>query len=205
MCCGFGATNSPLTQPEIDQFCTLETAVATRAREQLIAHGGWDCANCFKFMVESLPLASDTPTQCAQKLVETAAWARNHSNYHAVVAYGYNTGAGGYNDSTADGAVAAFLLMRGQHWFFGIGVNAPCNPKHFPVKGRCHSDGCGKPCPPGSNSMDPATVGLIVSDYGRPLGEMEPVPAKPLLYQRRYERATVQLDCSSYTGHFIPV
>jgi hypothetical protein len=53
-----------------------------------------------------------------------AAWAANHSNYNTVVAYGsYEGGMNGYNDTTAAGAVAAFLIIRGQHWLFSIGVS----------------------------------------------------------------------------------
>jgi len=124
ICCGFGAQNSPLNQMQIDSFCAAEADVATRGRQQLIARGGFDGLNCMTFMVESLPQARDDPDICASKLLSTAAWASNHSNYHAVVAYGYDTGAGGYNDTTAAGAVAAFHIMRGQHWFFGIGVRS---------------------------------------------------------------------------------
>jgi hypothetical protein len=251
------------------------------------------------FMVESLPQARDDPDTCASKLLSTAAWASNHSNYHAVVAYGYDTGAGGYNDTTAAGAVAAFHIMRGQHWFFGIGVRSahmfifftvrndtrirergiarpkntlppffflflstnakrdlffaskthmpgfaslqtlffkllafsqdspgakiltlvaaicarthismqqvhnPCNPRHYPVTGRCHSDGCGKPCNTSSNQVDPATARLLVTDYGMPLGAAERVPGKPLVLSRRYEKATIQLDCADFRGSFV--
>eukprot|EP00037_Helgoeca_nana_P016513 m.155351 g.155351 ORF g.155351 m.155351 type:complete len:100 (+) comp23563_c0_seq1:1-300(+) len=94
--------------------------------------------------------------------------------------------------------------MRGQHWLFGIGVQEPCNPQHYPVTGRCHSDGCGKPCPAGSNSVDPDTAALLVTDYGRPLGSLEPVVGQPYVFRRRFEKATVQLDCASFAGSVHP-
>ena len=117
---GFNATNSPQSSQEIAAWVAAETAVASSARQQLIANGGFDGLTCMDFRVESLPQARDDPATCGQKLMATAAFGANHSNYNAVVAYGYDTGAGGYNDSTAAGAVAAFMIVRGQHWFFGI-------------------------------------------------------------------------------------
>ena len=35
------------------------------------------------------------------------------------------------------------MIVRGQHWLFSIGESQPCNPRHYHVTGRCHSDGCG--------------------------------------------------------------
>ena len=145
ICCGFGPENSPHNQQEIDSFCKAQTAIATRGRQHVIANGGFDF-NCLSYKVQGMPQADDDTATCGRKLVSMAAWAANHSNYHAVVAYGsYEGGMAGYNDSTAAGAVAAFLLVRGQHWLFSIGVHDPCNPRHYPVTGRCHSD-CGPDC-----------------------------------------------------------
>lgn len=199
---GFDGTNSPQSSQEIVAWLAAEAAVASAARQQLIAKGGFDGLGCMDFRVESLPQARDDPATCGQKLMATAAWGANHSNYNAVVAYGYDTGAGGYNDSTAAAAVAAFMIMRGQHWFFGISEHNPCNPKHYPVTGRCHSDGCGKPCPVDSNTVDPNTAKLLVTDYGRPLAGAEAVPGKSGVFQRRYEQATVLLDCNDFSGRF---
>ena len=179
------------------------TAVAARARVQLIAKGGFDGLGCMTFLgVEGLPIAADAPTRCAAKLNSTALWASDHDNYNAVVAYGYDTGAGGYNDTTAAGAVAAFMLVRGEHWFFGISPHNPCNPRHYPVSGRCHSDGCGKPCNSSNNVLEPSTAALFVTDYGKPLSTLERVPGKPHVYARKYEKATITLDCSTFEGGF---
>ena len=78
----------------------------------------------------------------------------------------------------------------------------PCNPQHYPVTGRCHSDGCGKPCPADSNMVDPDTAKLLVTNYGRPLAGAEAVPGNPNVFQRRYELATVELDCNNFSGRF---
>jgi hypothetical protein len=128
ICCGFGPENSPHNQSEIDAFCKAQTDIATRGRRHIIAQAGYDF-NCFSYRVDSLPRADDDVTTCSAKLMATAAWASDHSNYNTVVAYGGDTGgAQGYNSSTAAGAVAAFLIMRGEHWLFSIGVDKPCNP-----------------------------------------------------------------------------
>ena len=69
-------------------------AVATKARVELIAKGGFDGLSCMSFLgTKGLPRAGDAAESCAAKLNQTALWAANHSNYNAVVAYGYDTGA----------------------------------------------------------------------------------------------------------------
>ena len=207
ICCGFGPTNSPHNQSEIDRFCTAQTAIATRGRQHIIRSGGYDF-NCFTYKVHSMPLPDDDVATCSSKVLAMSTWAANHSNYHAVVAYGDNEGGPrGYNDSTAAGAVAAFLLTRGEHWLFGIGVSNPCNPLHYPVSGRCHSDdpNCHSPypCNNTSNQMHPATAALFVTDYGHPLGVAHPIVGRPGVFGREYEKATVTLDCSTFTGAFV--
>lgn len=204
VCCGYGPTNSPHNAHEIEQFCLEQKSVATTVRKELIAHGGFDGLNCMTFRGSvHLPVADDAPDACSQKLMAAAVWAANHSNYHAVTAYGSDTGGmEGYNDSTAEATVAAFMIMRGQHWFLSIGVSRPCNPSHYPVSGRCHSDGCGKPCKPGDNAMDPVTAALLVTDYGRPLEGAHAVHGRTNEFERRYEKATVRLDCNRFEGFF---
>ena len=126
-----------------------------------------------------------------------------------MIAYGGITGGGrGYNDSTAAGAVAAFMIARGEHWFFGINVQkgSACNPLHYPVTGRCHSDGCGKPCNASSNRMAPATAALVTSDYGRPVagaaGRAHAVVGRANVFARQFEKAVVTLDCSTWSASF---
>ena len=44
-----------------------------------------------------------------------------------------------------------------------------CNPRHHPVGGRCHSDGCGQPCSSSSNrrwTRPPPSALVAASDYG---------------------------------------
>jgi len=96
------------------------------------------------------------------------------------------------------------MIVRGQHWLFSIGESQPCNPRHYHVTGRCHSDGCGQPCNASNNRMNAETAQLLVMDHGKPLGLAEPVGGEPHVFQRRYERATVTLDCATFTGRFVP-
>lgn len=122
VCCGYGASNSPVTQPEIDSHCAAQAAATTQLQRWLIANGGWEAQKCFNYNAPSghgdesdvtdmggfsLPSASDSPSSCASKLQHTATAAANHANYNFVVAYGSRTGGrAGYNDTTVAGTVA---------------------------------------------------------------------------------------------------
>ena len=128
-------------------------------------------------------MCGPTPDQCAH-------WGSDHTNYNFVVAYGGRTGGRtDYDDDSVAGTVAAFLLMRGQHWLFSIGPNGgkqPATPRDE------HDTG----------TLLKATAELLLSDYGKPKGAMTSVPGKPLVFQREYEKATVSLDCNSWTPTF---
>ena len=50
--------------------------------------------------------------------------------------------------------------------------------------------------------MDASTAKLLVTNYGKPLGLAHVVNGKKNLYAREYERATVKLDCSTFTATF---
>eukprot|EP00656_Telonema_subtile_P029299 TRINITY_DN32447_c0_g1_i3.p1 TRINITY_DN32447_c0_g1~~TRINITY_DN32447_c0_g1_i3.p1 ORF type:complete len:341 (+),score=81.41 TRINITY_DN32447_c0_g1_i3:141-1163(+) len=191
VCCGYGAHNSPLLQPEIDAHCDAQAAATTQVQQWLIGMGGWEAQKCFDYVeVNKLPTAADSPGQRADKLQAMAAWGANHSNYHHVVAYGGRTGGqSGYNDTNIAGTVAAFLLMRGQHWLFSIGPNGGSVPQ----SPRTPQD-------PGS--LLPASAELLLSDYGRPKGSMSQVAGKPSVFQRVFEKATVTLDCNTWTAVF---
>ena len=195
VCCGFGSHNSPLVQDEIDSHCEAQAEATTAAQSYLIANGGWEAMKCFDYLAPGthgvLPSAADTPQVCAQRLQERATWAANHSNYNFVVAYGGRTGGrSGYDDDTVHGTVAAFLLMRGQHWLFSMGPNG---------------GGGGESYPPYENkpgSLLPATAEVLTSDYGKPLGAMSTVAGKTNVFQREFEKATVTLDCNDFSGTF---
>lgn len=87
------------------------------------------------------------------------------------------TGGKGYTDATAAQTVAAFLLTRKELWFFGVTQE--------------------------SDTMALPTAALLLSDYGAPLGAMGNSSAT--LFFRHYEKATVQLDCATFTASFTPV
>lgn len=211
VCCGYGADNSPVTQGEIDSHCSAQAAATTQVQRWLIANGGWEAQACFNYAAPgghhvvhetgvtdmggrfNLPSASDSPTSCASKLQETAVAAADHTNYNFVVAYGSRTGGrAGYNDTTVAGTVAAFLLMRGQHWLLSIGPTS-------------HTGSGGKSSPPyieDPGTLLPATAKVLLSDYGRPKGKMTPVVGKANVFQREFESATVTLDCNTWTPTF---
>ncbi len=110
----------------------------------------------------------------------------NHSNYNFVVAYGSRTGGrDGYNDTNVEATVAAFMLMRGQHWLFSIGPNG---------------GGGGKSYPPYDNdpgTLTPATAKILLSDYGAPKGSMTAVTGKEGVFQREYAKATIRTISSA--------
>lgn len=124
----FNASNTPLNQSAIDQLQAAQTAVVTRGRKHILARGGFDMP-CFSEESESLPSASDSAEECGSKLIAMATKSANHSWYSMVIAYGGIEGGNRYNVSTAAAYVAAFLLVRGQHWLFSIGESNSCNPK----------------------------------------------------------------------------
>ena len=79
-----------------------------------------------------------------------------------------------------------------QHWLFSIGPNGGSGGKSYPPYNQ----------DPGT--LTPATAKLITSDYGRPKGNMTVVStdAAGTKFQRVYEKATVTLDCATFTGTF---
>jgi hypothetical protein len=83
----------------------------------------------------------------------------------------------GYDESNVEGTVAAFMIMRGQHWFLST---------------------------TNGNSKQPATARLLTSDYGRPKGFVTPVQGKTNVFQRVYEKAIATFDCNNFKGSFFP-
>lgn len=192
VCCGYGASNSPLVQAEITDHCVKQAEATTAVQKYLIKNGGWEAMKCFDYKSgSSLPNAGDSPANCASKLQKWAAFGADHSNYNFVVAYGSRTGGRqNYDDSNIAGTVAAFMLMRGQHWLFSIGPNGGSGGKSWP------------PYDQDPGTLTTATAKLLTSDYGRPKGNMTAVVGKSGVFQRVYEKATVTLDCSDFSGSF---
>jgi hypothetical protein len=138
VCCGYGAQNSPLSQPEIDAHCKAQAEATTAVQKYLIQNQGWEAMKCFDYKSShDLPPHKDSPVQCAAKLEKMAQWGADHSNYNFVVAYGSRTGGrDGYDDTNVAATVAAFMLMRGQHWLFSIGPNGGSGGKSYPPYDR---------------------------------------------------------------------
>jgi len=133
----------PLNETEIDAFCVGENAVQAAAHDWLFANGGMDGQACWTY-VNSFPKATDSPAQCASKLLQIA-----HGTYTTAVGFAMDRtgGNGGYSDTNSSQVVAAFMLTRGDYWFLGLNQKSSI---------------------PGDN----ATAALLLSDFGAPLGAM---------------------------------
>ncbi len=178
ICCGFGADNSPHNQSEIDAYCAGEVEVATTAHEYMAAHGQYEVMSCSTYLRQNeMPVAGDAPAVCAAKMLKLAALGADHSKYNMVVAYGDRTAetGGAYGDETAAAAVASFMISRGEHWLMAIQPLAELNV---------------------------STARLLTLDYGAPLGNLTQVAAN--VFRREFANGTVQLDCNSFTGTFVP-
>jgi hypothetical protein len=181
MCSGsYDWGNLPTPYPALNEtgvaaFCAGEGQVVQAANEWLISNGGYQY-ECFDYVTSSsvLPNVNDTATSCAAKLK-----ALDHlPTSTAIVLYGDRTNNKVYSDGvdTAQ-AVAVFLLVRGEQWFFGL---------------------------PTANAWNTTTAPLLLSDFGAPLGNMSSLAGQPYVFQRQYEKALVELDCGSYTAKFTP-
>ena len=164
-----------LNSSETDAFCVGENLVQQAAHEWLIANGGFDAQACFSNIAgSSLPQAADTPAQCAAKLR-----ASDHRPSPLGGPTGYamdRTGGRDYTDATALQTIAAFMLVRDAHWFFGVTQT--------------------------SNTINMTVAALLLSDFGAPLDRMSNAGD---VFTRHYEKATVTLDCASFTARFTPV
>lgn len=175
VCCGYGPDNSPHNLSEIHAQCDGMEAAGTAAQQYLLQHGGYEMMMCSSYRGSSqMPSKGDSPGQCASKLREQAAWASDHSNYNMAVAYGSRTGGSDGYDDDSVDGAVAAFLLVRQ--------------KHW-----LFSLG---------SSPGEKTARLIVSDYGAPLGNMTQV--SDTVFQREFEQATVQLDCSTFKGTFTP-
>ena len=199
----FVVLDSHGSQSEIEQLAAAQMDVVTRGRRHILAQGGFDM-NCFSEENAALPKAGDGAQECGSKVLAMAAKAANHSWYSMVIAYGGIEGTArshAYNDSTAKASVAAFLLVRGPHWLFAIGQHIACNPNAYPGA-EGYRPGSPQCDPASTNTLDPATAALLVTDYGKPLGLAHAVAGRPNVYSREYEKAAVTLDCATFTGTF---
>ena len=154
---------------EIHDYCLGENAVQEAAHDWLFANGGMDGQACFSSVLD-FPKATDSPTVCAARLL-----AISQRTFTTAVGFAMDrTGGRGYTDTNSSQTVAAFLLTRGEKWFFGVTQE--------------------------SDTMSQETAALLLSDYGAPLGNMT---NSSLLFSRDYEHATVQLDCATFQASFI--
>ena len=101
----------------------------------------------------------------------------DHSETVLPVAFASDRTAGRnlYDDTTAAQTIAAFQLARSEYWFLGINWQ---------------------------NTLNDTVAALMLTDYGAPLGNMSEPSAN--FFQREYERATVALDCATFTASFTP-
>ena len=161
----------PLNESGIAAFCAGENIVQAQAHEWLFANGGMDGQACWSFW-NAFPLPGDSAAVCAAKLLVGA----NLSSSMPVGVGMDRTGQRAWNDSSSAQAVAAFMLVRKDYWFFGAGGN-------------------------GVNGFTEATAALLLSDFGAPLGSMTRTGS---VFSREYEKSTVTLDCSTVEATFVP-
>ncbi len=161
---------------EVAAFCAGERAAVAAAHTWLYANGGHDPQACVLYINSAAQLPQPTDTPAACA-AKVAALAAVSEPARAVGFASDRTGGKGYTDATAPQTVAAFLLTRKEMWFFGVTQE--------------------------SNEPADSTAALLLSDWGAPLGNLT-VPAANV-FQRRYERVTVGLDCNTFVATFTPV
>lgn len=143
------------------------------AQEWLIANKGFDY-NCIDFIgPPAVPEAGDSAATCVGKMQSLAR--RFATPQRAVVLYGSRTASQGYTEATVAQATAVFLLLRGEYFWFGY---------------------------PAANTFSPAATGLLLADYGVPLGNMTQTGN---VFSRKYSKAVVSLDCEHFAASFSPV
>jgi hypothetical protein len=176
MCSGnydYGNLPAPypaLNESEVAAFCAGEDAVVTAAQQWLIAAGGYEY-DCFTFInrASQLPLPGDAPATCTAKMVSLAAATPST----AVVMWGDRTANLQYNATFAAQAVAAFLLVRGPHWFMAL---------------------------PAENTLNATLAGYLLTDFGAPTANVS--QPSPGVFVRPFAGANVTLDCNAYTARF---
>ena len=89
--------------------------------------------------------------------------------------------------------LAAFLILRGKFALLQYAVIGPY---------ECAAEPCGKPNSPASGFGPYAWSSLLDKDYGEPLGA--PTVSAAGVWERKWSKATVSLDCSSWTASFGP-
>lgn len=161
---------------EVAAFCAGERAAVGAAHIWQYANGGHDPQACVLYINSAAQLPQPTDSP-AGCAAKVAALAAVVEPARAVGFASDRTGGKGYTDATAPQTIAAFLLARKEMWFFGVTQE--------------------------SDAPADSTAALLLSDWGAPLGNLT-VPAANV-FQRRYERATVGLDCNTYTATFTPV
>ena len=140
-------------------------------KDWIIPAGGFDY-NCFDFVNgASLPGAKDDPDTCVQKMQKLQ---QQFSQRPAspVVLYGDRTHGSGYDDSSTAQAVAVFMLLRHEHWWFGL---------------------------PATDTYNATAAKYFLTDYGAPTSNMT---QQGSVFSRPYQHATVSLDCSKFQATF---
>ena len=154
----------------MDAFCAGEKAAVEAAHTWLYANGGFDPQACVDWIGDSNSIPARSDSPSACAAKVVALSAVNSP----TLPVGYasdRTGGKGYNDDNAAQAIAAFMLARKEMWFFGVSQH--------------------------NNSFTPAVAALMLRDDGAPLGDMT---RSGNTFSRRYERATVSLDCDTFTA-----
>ena len=174
---------SALNDSEAQAYATAKILVTSQAREWLLAHKGFE-HTCFDFVSNAgqLPVVGDIASVCSSKLRAlnlSRDWPSSGGGSYrpATVYYGSRVGdCGCYDSATVDQAAAVFMLTRHQHDLFHL---------------------------PHNMSLTDAEARALLRDDGAPLGRMQ----EPTIgvFERRFEKATVRLDCANFTARFLSV
>ena len=157
---------------EVSAFCAGEQAAVAAAHVFLYANGGIDPQACVEYINQ--PTALPQPTDTPAECAAKVLTLSKFSPGRAVGVASDRTGGRGYTDDTAAVTVAFFMIVRQEQWYFGV--------TQF------------------NNTLNDATAALLLRDDGAPLGNF--TTPSPNIFQRQFERATVSLDCNSFTATF---
>ena len=184
----------------------------TTATHSLYAHGGIDY-RCLHFVgATAAPVRSDNASTCAAKLRELA-FNPNATSDNGTVLYGARVAGQGYSDVDVQEAVAVFFLVRRQHFWFG--TLARPNMSSAMVANLLLRD---YGAPLGSmrelslqESSSSSRGSASSADDGYGGGSRSSRSSSgdgggggSLVFERKYEGATVRLDCHSWTSSFTP-
>ena len=150
-------------------------AAVVTAAQKYLISNGGFDYNCFNFITSGLPDSKSNESSCAEAFETWIPRGANESDPYVL--YGSRTK--GYRDKgSLEQAAAFFYIVRGPYFWFGY---------------------------PSRDDYSEDEAKTLLTDYGRPLGNGTRVDGPGVVYQRKYEKATISLNCTDYTASFVAV